>query len=249
MVMPKKNAVALSAMLCALMGCTGKTFKQFDISGPDPKSLSVDATQRFLLVKQMPNGEILVCAEPSPDAAMAVAAEIATSGVLPSGLQAALSGSRSESLASLGLRTPAIQLVRDLWYRACEGLMNGVHGPEELNIMAGKVDRLIVALAAFDAIANAPAAPAVAIGQVGDASASTEGTLGADGGTTGKTTTSAGSKSSTFVFKDIAAGSDTPDSSQRIAEIFRLFLIADLDGDITSQDAAIRKELNVINAK
>src|SRR5215212_8716913 len=99
MVMPKKDAIVLFVTLCAVTGCTGKTFKQFDISGPDPKSLSVDATQRFLLVKQMPDGKILVCAEPSPDAAMAVAAELAGSGVLPSGLQAALSGSRSESLA------------------------------------------------------------------------------------------------------------------------------------------------------
>mgnify|MGYP001164776319 FL=1 len=214
----------------ALGGCTGKTFEQFDVS-PNGRSVSVDATQRFLLVKPNPantKSDVVVCAEPSPDAAMAVAAQIAGSGVLPSGLQAGLSGARSESLASLGLRTPAIQLVRDMWYRACEGLINGVHDPDQLVEFAKKVDRLIVVLAAIDGISNAPTAPAVAIGSVGGAETST-GTSAGNGTPTGSTTSKAGTSGVTLVIQPGAQRGNVDGAAVAIQQIVRDFLAADMD--------------------
>lgn len=236
--MMRKQLLLSTSIVLGLSACSGKTFKQFEVA-PGAPSLSVDATQRFLLIKTQSNGEVIVCAEPSPDAAMAVAAQIAGSGVLPSGLQASLSGARSEALASLGLRTPAIQLVRDLWYRACEGYMNGVHSEEMLNQYAAKVDRLIAALAAFDAVATTPAAPAVVIGQVGAAEANTEASITTNptgGGTTGgKTATKAGTQSVSLMIQPSAAGSETEGAAAAITEIFRLFLAADVVPSTGSQ--------------
>ncbi len=226
-----------AALVLALGACSGKTFKQFQVA-PGAPSLSVDATQRFLLVKSRSDGDVIVCAEPSPDAAMVVAAEAGASGVLPNGLQLGGSGARSEALASLGLRTPAIQLVRDLWYRACEGYINGVHNEPQLNEMAKKVDRLIVALAAFDAISDTPTAPAVAIGQVGAAESSTEASITASGsgnGTrAGKTGSKAGTSSVELKFQELAARSKADGAAVAIAEIYRMFLEADIaKGDDT----------------
>lgn len=220
-----------TAVVLGLSGCTGKTFKQFEVA-PGAPSLSVDATQRFLLLKTRSDGNVIVCAEPSPDAAMAVAAQLAGSGVLPSGLQAALSGSRNEALASLGLRTPAIQLVRDIWYRACEGYINEVHGKEQLNEMADRVDRLIAALAAFDAISDTPVAPAVVIGQAGGAKAATEGSASSDaagsGSRSGKTSAEAGTQNISITLQDLPARSKAEGAAAAIVDIFRMYLEADI---------------------
>lgn len=216
------------ALATALSACSGKTFKQFDIA-PDAKSVSVDATQRFLLVKTVPNGErtdVVVCAEPSPDAAMAVAAQIAASGVLPEGLQLGVSGSKSEALASLGLRTPAIQLVRDLWYRACEGYMNGVHGKEDLTAWADRVGGLIAVLAAFDAVADARTAPAVAIATGGSAESGTERSTKPGGDSTTKSSQIAGATNVSLDIQSEVQGTRAEGSAQAITDIYRMFLIA-----------------------
>jgi hypothetical protein len=238
--MISRQLVMSTAIVLALSACSGKTFKQFEVA-PGAPSLSVDATQRFLLVKTTSSGDVIVCAEPSPDATMAVAAQIAGSGVLPSGLQAGVSGARSEALASLGLRTPANQLVRDLWYRACEGYINGVHDKDLLNEYAAKVDRLIAALAAFDAVANTPVAPAVAIGQVGAAESTTEASIttnATDGGaTSGKTGTKAGTQSTTITVQQLPASSNPEGAAAAITEIFRMFLEADVGSGASFQAA------------
>jgi hypothetical protein len=110
-----------------------------------------------------------------------------------------------------------------------------------LNQYAAKVDRLIAALAAFDAIANTPVAPAVAIGQVGAAESTTEAsvTTNATGGgtTSGKTGTKAGTQSTSVTIQQLPAGSKTEGAAAAITEIFRMFLEADTPSDAGSLDA------------
>lgn len=225
-----------------LSGCTGKTFKQFDVSSPSAQSVSVDATQRFLLVKHTTvDGApaVLVCAEPSPDAAMAVAAELAASGTLPNAVQVAFGGGKSESLASLGLRTPAIQLVRDIWYRACEGHMNGVHDKPFLNAAARKMDMLIVTLAAIDGITSAPAAPAVAIGQMINGEASTEATRGADGSLTGKGGAKAATSGLTLLIEPGAARPPADGAAAAVQAIVKDYLAFSKEEDRQATQAAM----------
>jgi hypothetical protein len=206
--MISRQLVMSTAIVLALSACSGKTFKQFEVA-PGAPSLSVDATQRFLLVKTGSSGDVIVCAEPSPDAAMAVAAQIAGSGVLPSGLQAGLSGARSEALASLGLRTPAIQLVRDLWYRACEGSINGIHS---------------------EAMGQVGAAESTT-----EASIATNATGG--GTMSGKTGTKAGTQSTSLIIQPLPAGSKAESAAEAITEIFRMFLIVDTPSAASLLDA------------
>lgn len=75
----------------------------------------------------------VICAEPSPDVAKAIATSFggAVSGAASRGdidAQAAgqFSKSFAEGLTQLGERMATIQLLRDGLYRACEGYANGV---------------------------------------------------------------------------------------------------------------------------
>ena len=154
-------AVVLAATL--LGGCTSTIFKTFDLN--DGHSKSIDAKQRLILVKK--NGgrsgdELVVCAEPSPDAITALGAAFAGSGGTLQG-GGSLSFSSSEAAASIGLRTQTIQLLRDGYYRLCEAYMNGALSREQYNLALANIDDVMVKLLVVDAVAGTPRPPAVAI--------------------------------------------------------------------------------------
>ena len=91
------TAVLLASGLLA--GCTSTIFKTFDLESGQSKS--IDAKQRLVLVKK--NGgrnkdEIVVCAEPSPDAITALGTAFAGSGGTIQG-GGSLSFSSSEAAA------------------------------------------------------------------------------------------------------------------------------------------------------
>ena len=115
--------------------CTGCS--SFGIDGPFLNSRTLEAHERMLLVsdkgtRKVKNGSSIafqtnnrvICAEPSPDAIMALAASGALEGTFGTqGIQA--SGALSEAVGQLGERTPVIQLLRDSLFRSCEAYMNG----------------------------------------------------------------------------------------------------------------------------
>ncbi|GEP61170.1 hypothetical protein [Reyranella soli] len=94
-------------------------------------------------------------------------------------MAASLGGAFSESAASIGVRTPTIQLLRDGLFRACEAFLNGAIDKEEYNIIVFNYDRIMTALIIVDAIGAFKLAPTVAI---------TAGGVNVD--SAGKTTTS-----------------------------------------------------------
>ena len=117
---------ALAISMPALGGCQTVIHKSENIGGV--RTLSIDAKQRMLLVSDKGgrlHNEIVACAEPSPDALAAQAAALSVSGAKPEVISAALSASRSESAAAIGLRTQTVQILRDGYYRIFEAAMNG----------------------------------------------------------------------------------------------------------------------------
>lgn len=101
-------------------------------------ALVMSADNRAIIVAQK-GPDKLVCAEPQPDAIRAIAREFAgaleakvplAGGVTPEGAASVASATR-EAMGELGKRTPAIQLMRDLLYRACEARINGIIRPGE----------------------------------------------------------------------------------------------------------------------
>src|SRR5689334_9940661 len=98
--------VVACAFLCAaLAGCSSTIHTSQRIGGVN--TLSLDAKQRLVLVATSPyTGWPAVCAEPSPDALVAISASFAGQGSgTPQGgsqIQAAIAGASSESAASIG---------------------------------------------------------------------------------------------------------------------------------------------------
>lgn len=116
----------------------------------------------------------VVCAEPQPDAVRAVAKEIAAAfktGTPASAgaatVDAGLSAGMRDAVASLAIRTPTVQLMRDALYRACEGIINGVLDRSHVQFIASRLDNVMIGLHAIDGLTDRRAAPAVAVGFTG----------------------------------------------------------------------------------
>ena len=176
------RVVVACLLLLSLGGCANYIFRSFDIDSGE--SLSLDAKQRLVLATYKggkSGNRKIVCAEPSPDAFSATSASAAASAaftfptLVPAGQtgteggQPATSGSggiaaaRSESAASIGMRTQTIQLLRDGLYRACEAYMNGAIDQHQYNIILLNIDKLMVTLLGIDAIGGTPKAPPATI--------------------------------------------------------------------------------------
>jgi hypothetical protein len=165
-----------AALVVACGGCDGTIFRTFDLK--QGQSLSIDARQRLVLVgyrdtdRKRPDGTMvqhqIVCTEPSPDALVAKAAAVAASATSPQ-VAAALGASMTESAASIGIRTPTIQLLRDGLFRACEAYLNEAIGKHEYQAILFNYDRIMTALLIVEAAAGFKLPPNVAInaGQVG----------------------------------------------------------------------------------
>lgn len=104
------------------------------------------------------------CAEPSPDAMSAVGQSLSMALETKPGQTLELANSISESAAFTGLRTQSIQLLRDGWYRICEGHMNGSIDTDQYELLARRFQRYTVAILAIEQITGAvKSAPAPVI--------------------------------------------------------------------------------------
>lgn len=175
-------AVGLAATVVA---CDGTIFKSFDLRSG--QSLSIDARQRLVLVGDRQVGhkqddgtyrrDRVVCTEPSPDALVAKAAAIAASATNAQ-VAASLGGSFTEAAASIGIRTPTIQLLRDGLFRACEAYMNGAIDKEEYHTILFNYDRVMTALIMIEAVAGFKLQPPVTI-SAGSVNVDTSAKIGA----------------------------------------------------------------------
>lgn len=158
------------AAALTLSGCGAQEFFfNKDISLTPGHGQMSDIKQRGVFVQSRPdqNGVIspVVCAEPSPDAMAAVAASIAGSAAASGsdGASGSLAASASESAAYVGLRTQTIQLLRDGFYRMCEGYMSGALTAEDYTIMQRRYQANMLALLAIEQLTGTVKSSAVAI--------------------------------------------------------------------------------------
>ncbi|MEO8628358.1 MAG: hypothetical protein ABI612_09695 [Betaproteobacteria bacterium] len=87
-------------------------------------------------------------------------------------VNAELAASMARSVASIGIRTASIQILRDLGYRACEGVMNGVIQGELYKTMVGGVTDATLSLVAIEGLTQMAPAPLVVLGAAGSANVS-----------------------------------------------------------------------------
>jgi hypothetical protein len=180
-------SVLVSVVLCAaLSACSSTIHKQTRIGVYN--TLSIDAKQRMVFFGNTPRGRPVVCAEPSPDALVAISAALAAQGsaALPAPTEADKNAqdkfdagfgvSSSETAASIAMRTATIQVLRDGYYRFCEGLMNGSIPECMYAQIIGGIDPFVTTVMSIDAIGGTQRAPLVAVtGGVVDVSATATG--------------------------------------------------------------------------
>lgn len=143
-----------TGMLVALTGCGNLNSIYRSQSMTEPRSISVDAKQRMVLMGKRYD-QIIACAEPSPDALSAYAAAVSASvsQAERQAIQAAFSG--SETAAFVGLRTQTIQLLRDGMYRICEGYLSGALGSGNFGALQRRYQNLMMGLLAIEQLTGA----------------------------------------------------------------------------------------------
>ena len=168
-----KLLVMIPAIVIGGCGNFNSIHRDLDIS--NGRGAIVDVKQRAIIVDTTttPNGTVKdrsVCAEPSPDALSAYAAEIAANLSKQGGGELGLALATQESASFIGLRTQTIQLLRDGMYRLCEARLNGVSEGNYAHLMR-RYQRNMVALMAIEQLSGVVKAPVVTISAESQASA------------------------------------------------------------------------------
>lgn len=166
---------AYASLVLTLAGCasTNSIYRPFDtINGT---GALVDMKQRAIVVNERMVTESaenasgtptkykqrVVCAEPSPDALSAYAAELAGNVDNPSNIGANFKMASREAAAFVGQRTSSIQILRDSMYRVCENYANGGMEAEHYELMMRRYQRLAVAMMAIEQLTHAASPPPV----------------------------------------------------------------------------------------
>lgn len=143
-----------------LAGCSGAFHKISEVGSVS--TLSIDARQRVILSTDSGGenqAQRIVCAEPSPDTMVARAAALSSSINTPQGVQAAFAASSSEAAAAIGLRTETVQILRDGYFRLCEGYMNGALDEDDYSNALTYIDGVIATVLAIDTLGGQVVSP------------------------------------------------------------------------------------------
>ena len=169
--MTKSKILILSIFITtvALSGCAKlkSIYRTVDLNvdGGGP-SLVMDAAQRLVTNVDIVNNSVpgqvvpkrIVCAEPSPDIALAFSnatkAAIAQTTASTSN-SASLSVNTAQSFGQLGERLATIQLLRDIAYRNCEAYANGSINATSYTILNSRLNKTIVTLLSTEIMAGA----------------------------------------------------------------------------------------------
>jgi hypothetical protein len=125
--------------------------------------LMIDAKQRVIYssTRKIPLGTDksqtipIYCAEPSPDALSAYAANTGLSLSPKDAATLAAALSTAESSASIGLRTQSIQLMRDIMFRECEAFVDGADQDVAFMTAHRRLQSSMVAILAIEQLTGA----------------------------------------------------------------------------------------------
>ncbi len=143
------------AMSVFLMGCATEPstiLKMFNLESDT--SITTGSRQRAITNTRVGsdslpgqvNPERIVCAEPSPDVAVALANSFGVGvSVLGQG-SGSLAASNAEGVIQLAERTITVQLLRDQLYRACEAFSNGAISGTTYSLVMSRINDTMVTL-------------------------------------------------------------------------------------------------------
>lgn len=177
------NRIIQAGILAMLVsGCANWSSVYRDFSVDDGEGAMVDIKQRAVIAskktittklkdKETTESQVIVCAEPSPDALSAYAAELSAESSVPGKATVQLAAALQESSSFVGLRTQSIQLLRDSMYRLCEGYMSGALDRAQYEILVRRYQKYMVALLGIEQLTGVVRAPTVTINTEGSADA------------------------------------------------------------------------------
>ncbi len=148
-------ATGLILTACADFYSIGRT----RVLPDDPTSnhglaIHLDAQQRLMMVGK----DGTYCAEASPDAMAAYAAALAASASATGYGSGSGSNASQSNIASIGLRTQSITLMRDALYRLCEATANGTVTPLSATQLLARSQDLTAVVVATEQLTGAVAA-------------------------------------------------------------------------------------------
>lgn len=173
----RRHASVVVVGLLSLAGCTvfqnDAQRSQYTLGRwPDPTIFTTGAVRTITQRTNRVTGARIVCTEPSPDIAIAIATllqgELKAQTAAGAGGNASLTASASETVAELAGRSTALLGLRDGLYKACEAYANGIIGDDAYTLILTRYGQLMVTLflgqdasaaAAQEAKATAPAPP------------------------------------------------------------------------------------------
>lgn len=182
--------LAIAVMLATLAACTtqpGTINNRLNLESDE--TALIGSRQRAIInipVADSPRPGLItprrvVCAEPSPDVALAIAQSFGAGLSILGGGGAqgsgALSGASAEGVASLVERTQSIQLLRDQMYRTCEAYGNGAITGTTYNLRMAKYDKAMVTLMLGEVAGGAFGRSGAAIGGKAEGKASSDASL------------------------------------------------------------------------
>jgi len=174
------RGLMLVVSAAALAGCGGTIFRTVDLN--QGESLVMDARQRTVNNLEVQPGSRpghirprrVVCAEPSPDVALAVANSL-SAGVSVFGYgSGSLTREAAEGIAQLAERVSTVQLLRDVLYRACEAYANGAITDITYAMMMARLDETTVTLLLGELAAGAFGRQLAGLGSAAEGKAATE---------------------------------------------------------------------------
>ena len=173
-----KTKYSALLLVISILGCGNLNSIHRDFNVDDGNGALIDIKQRAIIVSKKTDKsgtsagrKTVVCAEPSPDALSAYAAELAAEADLPQEVTARFVSAFQESSSFTGLRTQSIQLLRDSLYRICEGHMNGALDELQYDILMRRYQKYMVALLAIEQLTGTIRSPTVTISTKGSAQA------------------------------------------------------------------------------
>jgi len=161
-------------MVGILNGCASFTHYNKERTLSEDSAVFIDAKQRgvYKAKRTETTGEGAdkaivtwegVCAEPSPDAISSLAATLGVDLSLTDKGNLGVSQSLAEGVSSIGIRTAAIEALRDIMYRNCEAYALGGVSSIGLETLQRRFQSTMVAILAIEQLTGAVRAPAITI--------------------------------------------------------------------------------------
>lgn len=222
------RALLVTGLVAAVMlsGCSnfanrGSVFRTTDVN--NGATLILDSEQNALVNVNRGDSQV-ICSQPSPDTAAADSVSAALGLTLNEGDAAEAGFAAGQAVASIGLRTQSIQLLRDSYFRLCEAYQNGGIDPVEYGISMRRIQNTMIAVLAVEqltgtTVAGTGAAASQGSGSAGDPS-------GSGGGSASASTTSTASASD-------ASTQSTDAATESIADAVQTITLAAITQDYT----------------